>query len=395
MDCNISENIRYVGVDNPSASLFEAQYALPHGMSYNSYIILDTHIAILDCVEADLYDRWLGNVEAALGPDREPAYLVVHHMEPDHSGSIARAMHRWPKMQIVTSAKGADMLGAFFPTHDWSGRITTVKEGDTLGLGTRTLRFMAAPMVHWPEVMVSWLEQERVLFSADAFGKFGALQYADDWAPEAARYYINIVGKYGPQVQALLKKVAPLEPATIAPLHGPVLRGAEVAPAIDLYQHWSSYRPTCRGVLVAYASIYGGTRRAALALAAELERLGAGRVYTADLTCTDQSEAIARAFTYDAMVVAAPTYDAGLYPAMHDFLYHLSIKNYRNRTVAIVENGSWAPMAGRKMREMLEALPGITLLDEMITIRSVATSETAEAILRVAAALASRPSPDI
>lgn len=394
MDCNISENIRYVGVDNPSASAFEAQYALPRGMSYNSYIILDTHTAILDCVEADLYDRWLGNVEAALGTGREPAYLVVHHIEPDHSGSIARAMHRWPQMQIVASAKAADMLRAFFPGHDWSGRITTVKEGDTLGLGHHTLRFMATPMVHWPEVMVSWLESERVLFSADAFGRFGALQYADDWAPEAARYYINIVGKYGPQVQAMLKKVMPLGAAVVAPLHGPVLRGDEIARAADLYQHWSSYRPTARGVLVAYASIYGGTRRTALALAAELRRLGAGEVYTADLTVTDQSEAIARAFQYDAMVVAAPTYDAGLFPAMHDFLYHLGIKNYRNRTVGIIENGSWAPMAGRKMREMLEALPGITLLDEMITLRSAPDAATADAILRMAAALAERPDID-
>ncbi|MDE5799888.1 MAG: FprA family A-type flavoprotein, partial [Paramuribaculum sp.] len=269
--------------------------------------------------------------------------------------------------------------------------ITTVKEGDTLGLGRHTLRFMAAPMVHWPEVMVSWLESERVLFSADAFGKFGAIQYADDWAPEAARYYINIVGKYGPQVQALLKKVAPLDVAVVAPLHGPVLRGHEISRAVDLYQHWSTYSPTRRGVLVAYASIYGGTRRTALALAAELRRLGAGEVYTADLTSTDQSEAIARAFQYDAMVVAAPTYDAGLYPAMHDFLYHLGIKNYRNRTVAIIENGSWAPMAGRKMSEMLQALPGITILDEMITIRSAPDAATADAILRMATALAERP----
>lgn len=382
--------IRYVGVDNPSATLFEAQYALTHGMSYNSYVLLGDDAAILDTVDAPLCSRWLANVEAALGV-REPRYLVVHHMEPDHSGSIAAAMNRWQQLTLVISAKGSEMLAGFFPDYGWSDRVMTVREGDTLALGGATLRFVAAPMVHWPEVMVSYFEEEKVFFSADAFGKFGSLQYADDWMQEAQRYYINIVGKYGAQVQALLRKVAPLSIEAVAPLHGPVLRGAEMARALELYDKWSSYRPVKRGVLVAYASIYGGTAQVAVSLADRLRRMsGVGEVYTADLTRCDQAQAVAKAFEYDAMVVASPTYDAAIFPAVHDFLYHLTIKNYRHRVVGLIENGSWAPTAARRMKAMLEVLPGITFAGDPVTVRSRPDSSTLVQIEDLARAIAER-----
>lgn len=391
MCCNISNNIKYVGVDNPAATLFEAQYTLPHGMSYNSYIILDSSVAVLDTVERDLYPRWEANVEASLPEGASPRYLVVHHMEPDHSGSVSRAMHRWPQMRIVCSAKAADMMRAFFPECDFADRIDTVKEGDTLELGTNTLTFYAAPMVHWPEVMVSCIKEQGILFSADAFGKFGSLQYHDEWENEAARYYINIVGKYGNQVAALLRKFDSTKIHVIAPLHGPVLRGHDLTEAVSLYTCWSQYRPTERGVLVAYGSIYGGTRRAALALADELRRISSDPVYTVDLTLSDQADAVARAFRFDAMVVASPTYDGALFPCVHDFLYHLTIKNYRNRTVGIIENGSWAPVAARKIAQMLEPLPGVEILPDTITVRSAPDASTVAAIKRMARALIGRP----
>lgn len=361
-------------------------------MSYNSYLLLADRPAILDSVEHSLCRRWIANIEAALPAGTEPAYLVVHHMEPDHSGSLAFAMRRWSRMRIVTSAKAAAMIPAFFPDCDFIDRIDTVAEGHTLSLGSASLRFFAAPMVHWPEVLVSYLESEKMLFSADAFGKFGALQYADDWAPEAQRYYINIVGKYGTQVQSLLKKLAACAIEAVAPLHGPVLRGEDLSRALSLYESWSSYTPVSRGVLVAYASIYGGTARAAVALADELRRIpAAGEVYLADLTAGPLSDAVARAFQFDTLVIASPTYDASLFPVVHDFIHHLSLKNFRNRRVALIENGSWAPVAARLMRRMLEHMPEITFPAPDITVRSAPDAATFRAIAQMAQILAHRP----
>ena len=368
----VSDSIPYVGVDDMSAGLFEAQYPIPHGMSYNSYIILDREIAIMDSVEMGQGEIWLQQIEHHLD-GRTPNYLIIHHMEPDHSACIDMAMNRWPQLRIVASQKAVGMLTQFFPECDYSSRAVAVKDGDTLSLGDHLLTFYSAPMVHWPEVIVSYEHSERILFSADAFGKFGALQYPDAWENEARRYYINIVGKYGPQVQAIMRKLDGVTVDTIAPLHGPVLRG-DLTPYLNVYGKWSRYEPECRGVLVAYASIYGGTAAAALKIAEMLRARGAGEVVVTDLCRDDQSEAVAQAFRLSSMIVAAPTYDAGIYPAMHDFLYHLSIKNYRNRHVGIIENGSWAPIAGKLMRGMLEKLPGIEFTNPMVTVRSRLTN---------------------
>ena len=368
----VSDSIPYVGEDDMSAGLFEAQYPIPHGMSYNSYIILDREIAIMDSVEMGQGEIWLQQIEHHLD-GRTPNYLIIHHMEPDHSACIDMAMNRWPQLRIVASQKAVGMLTQFFPECDYSSRAVAVKDGDTLSLGDHLLTFYSAPMVHWPEVIVSYEHSERILFSADAFGKFGALQYPDAWENEARRYYINIVGKYGPQVQAIMRKLDGVTVDTIAPLHGPVLRG-DLTPYLNLYGKWSRYEPECRGVLVAYASIYGGTAAAALKIAEMLRARGAGEVVVTDLCRDDQSEAVAQAFRLSSMIVAAPTYDAGIYPAMHDFLYHLSIKNYRNRHVGIIENGSWAPIAGKLMRGMLEKLPGIEFTNPMVTVRSRLTN---------------------
>lgn len=384
MNRNVATSIFSVGIDDPSISLFEQQYMLSRGMSYNSYTIVDDRITVMDSVEAGHADQWIRQIEAVAG-GRDVDYLVVQHMEPDHSASILSATDRWPGMKIVISAKGAAMLGQFFPGADLSDRIQTVKEGDILTLGTHTLRFYAAPMVHWPEVIVSYEEHEHVLFSADAFGKFGAVQYADDWVSEARRYYINIVGKYGNQVQSLLKKLTELSISIIAPLHGSVLRG-NLAPYLQLYDTWSRYEPECRGVLVAYASIYGGTAEAACRLAEMLRERDCGDVVVMDLSLTDQAEAVAQAFRLSAMVVAAPTYDASLYPAMYDFLHHLAIKNYRNRRVGLIENGSWAPVAARQMRDMLQ-LPGVEIVEPTVTIRSRATAETMAELGKLADAM--------
>lgn len=368
MDCNITPTIKYVGVDDINATLFEEQYPLPHGMSYNSYVILDEKIAVLDSVEAGQGSLWLQQIETAT-QGKAPDYLVVHHMEPDHSACITAILDRYPSLKLVASTQAIGMLPQFFPGYDFTGRTIAVKEGDTLPLGQHTLQFFSAPMVHWPEVMVSYEQSEQVLFSADAFGKFGALQYADEWDNEARRYYINIVGKYGPQVTRLLDKLTSPAISIIAPLHGPVITD-NLTHYVDLYRTWSAYRPECQGVLVAYASIYGGTADAAQRIAEMLRQTDAGEIVTINLCRADQSEAVAQAFRLSSMIVAAPTYDAGLYPAMHDFLYHLSIKNYRNRRVGIIENGSWAPIAAKAMRTMLEPLPQIEIIDPVVTIRS-------------------------
>lgn len=385
MKQNVAPSIFSVGVDDPSKCLFEQQYRLPRGMSYNSYAIIDDKIAVMDSVEAGHAGQWIRQIESVTG-GRPVDYLVVQHMEPDHSASIMAATDRWPGLKIITSAKAVAMLGQFFPAAGLAERAQAVKEGDTLPLGSHTLRFYAAPMVHWPEVIVSYEEHDHVLFSADAFGKFGAVQYADDWVSEARRYYINIVGKYGNQVQSLLKKLNEPPISIIAPLHGPVLRG-NLAPYLRLYDKWSRYEPECRGVLVAYASIYGGTAEAACRLAEMLRRRDCGEVVVMDLSLTDQAEAVAQAFRLSSMVVAAPTYDASLYPAMYDFLHHLSLKNYRNRRVGLIENGSWAPIAAKLMRDMLQ-FPGVEIVETAVTIRSRMTDATVQELERLADAMA-------
>lgn len=386
MNQQVTPTITYIGIDMPGESLFERQYPLPKGMSYNSYLIADDKIAIMDSVETGGATQWIRQIEAAAG-NRCPDYLVVHHMEPDHSACIMAAMDKWPTLTLVASQKAIAMLPQFFPGNDMTGRTLVVRQGDTLPLGHHMLHFFAAPMIHWPEVMVSYEEHDHILFSADAFGKFGALQFDDNWIDEARRYYINIVGKYGNQVQSLLTKLAEPPISIIAPLHGPVLR-SDLSPYLKLYDKWSRYEPECRGVLVAYASIYGGTEAAALRLAEILREENAGAVAVMDLTACDQSEAIAQAFRFSAMVAAAPTYDASLYPAMHDFLHHLALKNYRNRRVGLIENGSWAPVAARQMRAMLEPLPAVTIVDPVVTIRSRPDENTPAALRALAKAIA-------
>ncbi len=370
MEMNISPDIRYIGVDDLDIDLFENQYIVPDGMSYNSWLIADSQVAILDTADARLAEEWKRHLTQALA-DRQPDYLVVHHMEPDHASLVAWAMEQYPAMQIVCSTQAAKMLPQFFEGIKTDGRVRIVKEGDTLCLGQHTLRFIGAPMVHWPEVLMSYEEKSGTLFSADAFGKFGALQNeTDDWACEARRYYFNICGKYGTQVKNVLKKATSPCPQAICPLHGPVLRGAALQQAVSLYETWSSYEPESEGVLVAYASIHGGTKKAAERLADMLREKGAKKVVLADLTRSDMAEVIEDAFRYPALVVAASSYDAGVFPVMHDFLYHLQIKNYQKRRLGIVENGSWAPTAGRVMRAMIEQLKDCEIVEPMVTIRS-------------------------
>lgn len=370
MEMNISPDIRYIGVDDLDIDFFENQYIVPDGMSYNSWLIADSQVAILDTADARLAEEWKRHLTQALA-DRQPDYLVVHHMEPDHASLVAWAMEQYPAMQIVCSTQAAKMLPQFFEGIKTDGRVRIVKEGDTLCLGQHTLRFIGAPMVHWPEVLMSYEEKSGTLFSADAFGKFGALQNeTDDWACEARRYYFNICGKYGTQVKNVLKKATSPCPQAICPLHGPVLRGAALQQAVSLYGTWSSYEPESEGVLVAYASIHGGTKKAAERLAEMLREKGAKKVVLADLTRSDMAEVIEDAFRYPALVVAASSYDAGVFPVMHDFLYHLQIKNYQKRRLGIVENGSWAPTAGRVMRAMIEQLKDCEIVEPMVTIRS-------------------------
>ncbi len=364
----ITSSIKYVGVDDLDIDLFESQYIVPDGMSYNSYIILDEKVAIMDTADARKGAEWWANVEEALA-GRTPDYLVVHHLEPDHAALIAEVMEKWPTIKIVATATAAKMLPQFFADVDFCDRVVAVKEGDTLSLGAHTLQFIVAPMIHWPEVMVSYEQSEKVLFSADAFGKFGALCNEGPWDCEARRYYINICGKYGNQVQTLLKKAAALDIQLICPLHGPVLKD-NLEHYIGLYDTWSKYEPETEGVLVAYASIHGGTAVAAERLADILRAKGAPKVVVTDLSRCDMAEAVEDAFRYSHMVVCAASYDADVFPPMHDFLHHLKLKNYQKRKVAIVENGSWAPTAGRVMRLMLEGMKNIAIVEPMVTIRS-------------------------
>lgn len=364
----ITSAIKYVGVDDLDIDLFESQYLVPDGIAYNSYIILDEKVAVMDTVDARKGAQWWKNVESVL-EGRTPDYLVVQHVEPDHASLIAEVMGKYPQIKVVATAKALQMMPQFFEGVDFAARGIAVKEGDTLSLGAHTLQFIAAPMVHWPEVMVCYEQSEKVLFSADAFGKFGALCNGGKWDCEARRYYINICGKYGAQVQTLLKKAAALDIKTICPLHGPVLK-ENLSHYIGLYDTWSRYEPETEGVLVAYASIHGGTAAAARKLADILREKGAEKVVVTDLSRCDMAEAVEDAFRYGRMAVCAASYDADLFPPMHDFLHHLKLKGFRNRRVAIMENGSWAPTAGRVMRTMLMEMKDIEIVEPVVTIRS-------------------------
>ena len=370
----IAKGIRYIGVDHLDLDLFESQYIVPEGMAYNSYVIIDEKVAILDTADARKGEEWLKNLEEAL-EGRKPDYLVIHHMEPDHSASVAPVLEKYPDVTVVGSAMALKFLGQFMPDKP-VGKTLAIKEGDTLPLGSHTLKFFAAPMVHWPEVMVSVDTATGVLFSADAFGKFGALCktafWADedpDWVCEGRRYYFNICGKYGPQVQALLKKLGGESISVIAPLHGPIIR-KDLGYYLDLYNTWSSYGVETEGVFVAYASIHGGTAEVAEKVAGKLKAMGCPKVATSDLTRDDRAEAVEDAFRYGKMVLAACSYDAGLFTPAHDFLHSLQIKGYSKRKVALIENGSWAPSAARVMKEMLGAMKEVEIVGEPVTIRS-------------------------
>jgi len=380
-DVTVTNDIIYVGVDDKTIDLFESQYVVPNGVSYNSYVIMDEKITVMDTVDARATDEWLANLETAL-EGKQVDYLVVSHMEPDHAGNIKVLAEKYPNMQVVVNAKTLAMIPQFFDL-DISERAVVVKEGDTLNLGKHTLQFFMAPMVHWPEVMVAYEQSEKILFSADGFGKFGALDTDEAWTCEARRYYFNIVGKYGAQVQALLKKAATLDIQMICPLHGPILK-EDLGYYIGKYDIWSKYEPEDEGVFIAYASIHGNTAKAAKKLAEMLEEKGAKRVAIADLARDDMAEAVEDAFRHDKLVVAASTYDGGLFPCMEDFLLHLKAKNYQKRTVAIMENGSWAPMAGKKMREYLESMKNITIMEPIVTIKSSMKPETVKVMEELA-----------
>ena len=381
----ISESIKYIGVDDRETDLFEGQYIIPNGVSYNSYVIFDEKIAVMDTVDKIATDKWVENLEKALN-GKAPDYLVISHMEPDHASNIKLFAEKYPNAKLVGNAKTFAYMPQFFNLNV-DDRKVVVKEGDTLELGQHTLTFIMAPMVHWPEVMVAYDSKDKVLFSADGFGKFGALDADEDWTCEARRYYFNIVGKYGAQVQALLKKTASLDIQTICPLHGPILN-ENLSYYIDKYDIWSSFRPEDKGVMIAYGSMHGNTKQAALELKALLEERGVQKVAVADLTRDDMAEAIEDAFRYDRLVVACPTYDGALFPAVEDFLYHLKIKNYQSRRVALIENGTWAPMAGKKMKEYFEGMKNITLCDTVVTVKSTLNETSAEQLKALADELA-------
>lgn len=371
-DVKISDSILYVGVDDKDLDLFESQYIIPNGVSYNSYVILDEKVAVMDTVDQRKTEEWLLNVKEAL-TGRTADYLVVSHMEPDHAANIQLLLEEYPDMKVVGNAKTFAMIPQFFDV-DLTDRKVVVAEGDTLSLGSHTLQFFMAPMVHWPEVMVTYEQSEKILFSADGFGKFGALDTDEAWTCEARRYYFNIVGKYGAQVQALLKKAATLDIQTICPLHGPILK-EDLEYYIGKYDLWSKYEVEDEGVFIAYASIHGNTAKAAKKLAEILEEKGAKRVAIADLSRDDMAEAVEDAFRHSTLVVAAPTYDGGLFPCMEDFLSHLKAKGYQKRTVAMMENGSWAPQAAKHMRAVLESMKNITIVDPVVTIKSTMTED--------------------
>ena len=362
----ITKDILYVGVNDHLVDLFEGQYDVPNGMAYNSYLICDNKVAVMDSVDAHFTDEWITKIAAALG-ERTPDYLVVQHMEPDHSGSVAAFAQAYPGTTIVASAQAFNMMKAYFGT-DYADRRVVVKEGDTLPLGTHTLHFVTAPMVHWPEVIMTYDDADKVLFSADAFGKFGALDVEEPWLSEARRYFIGIVGKYGVQVQAVLKKAAALDIETVCSLHGPVLHKEQLGDVLAAYDAWSAYRPETDGVLVAYSSIYGHTAEAANRLAEALREKGVETV-AMDLARCDMAEAVAQAFRFSKLVLATPTYNADVFPFMKEFIHHLTERNYQNRTVAFIENGSWAPMAAKVMTKMLEGSKNLTYAATTVTVR--------------------------
>ena len=381
-DLHVSDAIRYIGADDTTIDLFESQYPVPNGVSYNSYVILDEKVAVMDTVDRRAAEEWLEKLEAELG-GRTPDYLVIQHLEPDHAGSVGLLAEKYPEMTLVGNAKTFSMLPRFFPG-EWTPRALTVKEGDVLSLGRHTLTFVMAPMVHWPEVMVSYESDEKVLFSADGFGKFGALCADEPWLCEARRYYFNIVGKYGAQVQALLKKAAGLDIRTICPLHGPILR-ENLGRYIEKYDLWSRYVPEePESVLVAYASIHGNTARAAEKMAAILEQKGCPKAEVIDLCRCDQSQAVEAAFRCGRLVAMSSTYDGGLFPPMEHFMAHLRDKTYRNRTVAVIENGSWAPAAAKCMTACLTAMKGIALCETVHTIQGAVKESDLAAMERIA-----------
>ncbi|MBE6869238.1 MAG: FprA family A-type flavoprotein [Ruminococcus albus] len=387
-DVKISESIVYIGADDKDIDLFESQYDVPNGMAYNSYAILDEKVCIMDTADKRVSDVWLANVKKALG-DRKADYLVVQHVEPDHSGNIAKLMAEYPDMKVVGNAKTFTMLGQFFDIPDIGARSITVKEGDTLELGSHTLKFFMTPMVHWPEVMMTYEVSEGAFFSADAFGKFGTLNTDEDWACEARRYYFNIVGKYGAQVQAVLKKAAALDIKMILPLHGPILT-ENLGYYIDLYNTWSSYEPENKGIFIACASIHGNTLAAAEKLKEMLEARGAEKVSLSDITRDDQAEAVEDAFRYDRLVLMSSSYDGGVFPPMEELLMHLRDKTYRNRKIAIVENGSWAPSAARVIKGYVEKFKDITLVEPVVTIKSALNAESEKALEELADALTAK-----
>ena len=380
----VTDTVKYVGVDDKTIDLFESQYVVPNGVSYNSYVILDDKIAVMDTVDKRGTEGWLANLEEVLA-GRTPDYLVVDHLEPDHAGNVQLLAEKFPTMKIVGNPKTFPMMKQFFD-FELEGRMVVVKEGDTLSLGHHVLQFFMAPMVHWPEVMVAYDQTEKILFSADGFGKFGALDVDEPWIAEARRYYINIVGKYGVQVQALLKKASGLDIQMICPLHGPVLK-EDLGYYIGKYLTWSSYEPEKKGVLVAFASIHGNTAKASQLMAEYLRENGEADVTVMDLSRTDVSYAVRKAFYYDRIVLAGATYDGGVFPCMEEFLLHLKSKNYQKRTVGIIENGTWAPLAGKVMKGILETMKNITIAEPMVTIRSTVKEDTKEPMKELAKVL--------
>lgn len=368
MISNVTDSIKYIGVDDLDIDLFESQYVVPNGMSYNSYLIEDDKICIMDTADARKGKEWWTNLEDALA-GRKPDYLVAHHMEPDHASLIKEVTEKYDSLKVVTSERAVKMLGQFFPDYSFADRIIAVKDGDTLCLGEHVLTFVSATMVHWPEVIVSYDSKDKVLFSADGFGKFGALSADEDWACEARRYYFNICGKYGAQVQRLLKSAATLDIEIICPLHGPILK-ENLGYYIGLYDTWSKYEVETEGVLVAYASIHGGTKAVAEKVADMLREKNIGKVAITDLCRDDQAEAIEDAFRMNRLVLAAASYDASVFPPMYDFLHHLQLKSYQNRKVGIIENGSWAPTAAKTMRKELEVMKNIEIVEPVVTIWS-------------------------
>ena len=377
----ITKDIKYIGVNDRNIDLFEGQYVVENGMAYNSYVITDDKIAVMDTVDRHFGEQWLENLKAVLS-GRKPDYLVVQHMEPDHSANIVNFLNTYPDAKIVASAKAFAMMGQFFG-RDFSDCAMVVKEGDTLSLGSHILNFIAAPMVHWPEVIVTYDSTDKVLFSADGFGKFGALDADEDWACEARRYYFGIVGKYGAQVQALLKKASALDIKTIAPLHGPVLF-ENLGYYLDLYNTWSSYQPESEGVMIAYTSVYGNTKKAAELLKNELEALGCKKVAISDLAREDMAEAVEDAFRYETLVLATTTYNADIFPFMKDFINHLTERNFQKRRVGLIENGSWAPTAAKTMKKMLEGCKELEFAETTVQIKSALSEQSKEQISTLA-----------